>query len=179
MVEIWKDIKDYEKLYQGSNLGRIRSMWYGKVRILKPQKVKGYLQVGLHKDGRAKMLYVHRLVWEAFNGEIPEGYEINHISEDKTDNRLENLNLMTPKENINYGTGNHRRSCKLKGKKRNDVSIYLSKPILQYTLTGEFVREYSSLSECCKINGYRSCSHISECCRGKRKTYKGYIWRMK
>ena len=179
MVEIWKDIKGYEKLYQGSNLGRIRSMRYGKSRILRQHKVKGYLNVGLYKDGIAKTLLVHRLVWEAFNGEIPEEYEINHINEDKSDNRLENLNLMTPKENINWGTGNYRRSCKLKGKKRNDVSIYLSKPVLQYTLTGEFVREYSSLSECCKINGYRSCSHISECCKGKRKTYKGYIWRMK
>lgn len=52
--------------------------------------------------------YVHRLVWESFKGEIPDGMQINHLNEIKDDNRLENLNLVTPKENINYGTAHIR-----------------------------------------------------------------------
>lgn len=52
--------------------------------------------------------YVHRLVWESFRGKIPNGMQINHLNEVKDDNRLENLSLVTPKENINYGTAHIR-----------------------------------------------------------------------
>lgn len=63
----------------------------------------GYQKVTLRNDNEeAATFLVHRLVWEVFNGPIPEGMTINHISEDKTDNRLDNLELLTMKENCNY-----------------------------------------------------------------------------
>lgn len=110
MIEIWKDIPNYEGKYQVSNHGNVRSLKFQKIRNLHPGKTKiGYLSVGLCKDGVKQALYVHRLVWEAFNGPIPENMQVNHINEDKTDNRLENLNLLSPMENLNWGTAQERR----------------------------------------------------------------------
>lgn len=177
-TEIWKDIPGYEKLYQGSNLGRIRSLdrwkdsgtggYIQKGRILKPFKTKyGYLQVVLCKDGKQKALLVHRLVYEAFNGEIPEGVEVNHISEDKTDSSLGNLNLLTHKANINWGTHNKRISEKLTNGK-------LSKCVYQYTLDGVLVKIWSSTNECGR-NSFNQ-GAVCACCRGKLKQYKGFLW---
>lgn len=70
----------------------------------------GYYKIVLTKDGKKTPCRLHRLIWEAFNGPIPEGKEVNHINEVKTDNRVENLNLMTRKENINHGTCIKRRT---------------------------------------------------------------------
>ena len=162
MFEIWKSIIGYEGLYEASNFGRIRSLNYkhtGETRILKLGKsTGGYLQVNLCKNGKVKMCLIHRLVFEAFNGKIPEGYDVNHINENKTDNRLENLNLMTRKENINYGTRTER--C--------------SKPVYQYTLDGVLVHVWPSTRECDR-NGFNQ-SNVAKCCRGERKSHKGYIW---
>lgn len=86
----------------------MRSLWYGRIKVLKPAINKGYLQVELRKDGKRKGFLVHRLVVTSFIGPIPKGMEVNHINEDKRDNRLENLELVTHKENINFGTRNER-----------------------------------------------------------------------
>lgn len=66
-------------------------------KITKTHQKNGYDYVSI--DGKSKLL--HRLMWETFNGEIPEGYEIDHLNTVRTDNRLENLRLTTPKENRN------------------------------------------------------------------------------
>lgn len=168
--EIWKPVLGYINLYEVSNLGRVRSLNYnrtGKTKILKPGKNSyGYLQVQLWKDGIAKMFKVHRLVWEAFNGEIPEGMEVNHINEDKTDNRYpENLNLMSPMENCNWGT----RNQKIKEK--------LSDSVLQLTPDDELVKEWPSMNEAGR-NGF-SIGSISMCCNSKIKKYRGFKWMKK
>ena len=121
--EIWMDIKGYEGMYQVSNLGRVKSLprlvqkWDGmrmiNERILKDYINQGYHKITLSRDGKKKHFSIHRIVYENFVGEIPEGMQVNHISEDKSDNRLSNLNLMTPKENCNYGTRNERHSKKI------------------------------------------------------------------
>ena len=112
--EIWKPVRDYEGLYEVSNLGRIKSLkriikadfHFGntrtyKERILKVGNVRGYQQVNL-LDRNSKNKYVHRLVAEAFL-DNPNNYPvINHINGDKTDNRAENLEWCTQKENINH-----------------------------------------------------------------------------
>lgn len=89
-IEYWKPIPGYEGLYLVSDLGRIKSLNYrrtGKEQVLKPVKDRdGYLRIDLCNDGKVKFK-VHRLVWFAFNGPIPEGYEINHINEIPWDNR--------------------------------------------------------------------------------------------
>lgn len=166
--EIWRDIPGYEGLYQVSDLGRVKSLNYnrtGQEQILSPGKIRnGYLLVCLCKDRKRKMLYVHRLVWEAFNGPIPEGYDCNHINEEKTDCRLANLNLMTRKENINWGTRNKR------------VGKALSKIVGQYTLDGIHICTWFSTRGLERELGY-SHENISNCCNGKLKTAYGYIWK--
>lgn len=89
--------------YSATKSGKIWSNKRGK--FLAPTKKKnGYLQVNLWKNGVMETHTVHRLVYEAFNGEIPYGMQVNHINENKTDNNLENLNLMNAKENCNHGS---------------------------------------------------------------------------
>lgn len=88
---------------------------WGYTRILKPQPVaNGYLKIGLHKDNKIEQVSVHRLVALAFVPN-PEGKpEVNHINEDKTDNRACNLCWMTHEENNNWGTKNQRTAEKRK-----------------------------------------------------------------
>ena len=174
MMEIWKDIKDYEGLYQVSNLGRVKSLNYrhtGKERILKPGKaINGYLFVILCKDGKKDIFRVHRMVAETFIPNPENKPEVNHKSENKTDNRVENIEWIWHKDNCNHGTRNERVSKKLTNGK-------LSKPILQLTKSGDFIREWPSMMEC-ERNGFDQ-GGISNCCRGERKSHKGYKWKYK
>ena len=177
-VEIWKDIVGYEGLYQVSNWGRVKSLNYnktGKEKILTPLKSKnGYLSVQLCKKGKIKRYLVHRLVALAFipNDDPERKTQVNHISEfEKTNNRVENLEWMTPKENINHGTGIQRRVKKTRNGKR-------SKIVYQYLLNGEFVKEWPSVHEIKRKLGFR-CGNISNCCNGKYKTSHGFIWQYK
>ena len=159
--EIWKNIPNYEG-YQVSNLGRVKSFYGLKEKILKPKITRGYYQVHLHKNSIGKWYSIHRLVFEAFNGTIPEGLQVNHINEVKTDNKLENLNLMTAKENCNWGTRNEK----------------ISKPVLQFTLEDILIKEYPSTHQAYRETGFAN-QHISDCCNGKRKTAYGFKWKYK
>ena len=168
MKEIWKDIKGY-KNYQVSNFGKIKSKprMGSKGGLLKPfSNYKGYLLVTLFKNKQLKHYQVHRLVYEAFYGKIPFWMQVNHLNERKNDNRLENLNLMTPKQNINWGTRNER------------IKIKLSKPVLQFDLNGKFIKEWLSASEAARQLGLLQ-DKINLCCNGKRNTTGGYIWKYK
>ena len=186
--EIWRDIPEYEGLYQASNLGRIKSLQRTKQRLdgthiqnvnerilISKTGKYGYLRLLLHKNSIRKTYSVHRLVWSAFNGPIPEGMQINHINEIKTDNRLENLNLMTPKENTNWGTRNYRAG------KANSISQMHSrncKKVMQYDLQGNLVKEWFSAAEAERNTGYFS-TNITRCCRGGINSYKGFKWQYK
>lgn len=114
--EEWKPIKGYEGLYEISNFGRVKSLNYNKThrkQIMKPVKDKeNYLTIVLSNNGKIKGYKISRLVYEAFIGPIPKDYQVNHIDEDKTNNCVWNLNLMTAKENANWGTRNEK--CKIK-----------------------------------------------------------------
>ena len=173
-MEIWKDIEGYEGLYQISNFGRVRSLNYrgtGQTKVLSPgEGGRGYLLVNLCKNGKTKKYQVHRLVAEAFIPNWFDDPQVNHIDEDKTNNRVENLEWCSAKYNINYGTHNKRVFEKTTNGK-------LSKPVLQFTKTGEFVREWPSISEA-ERNGFNN-GHIASCCRGERQTHKGYVWKYK
>ena len=176
--EVWRDIPNYEG-YQVSNLGRVKSLERidalgrrVKEKILKPIITRnGYYLTGLYKNSVKKKYYVHRLVWIAFNGQIPEGYEVNHINEVKADNRLSNLNLMTHKENMNYGSRTERSAKK-------QINGKLSKVVLQFTLDNILVKEYQSAHQVERELGFNR-GNICSCCNGKLKTAHGFIWRYK
>ena len=102
MKEIWKDIKGYEGMYQVSNLGRVRSLKYGKYKILKGSKTNGYLQVRLSKNGYQTTYRIHRLVAETFIDKIEGKNCVDHINGIRDDNRSENLRWCTVKENSNF-----------------------------------------------------------------------------
>ena len=109
-MEEFKDIEGYEGLYQISDYGNVKSLsrlikrplgnnYVSDERIMKPQKtLKGYLSVNLYKNGLNKRFYVHRLVANAFIGKI-DGLTIDHINNDKSDNKVSNLSIMTQNEN--------------------------------------------------------------------------------
>lgn len=179
----WKDIEGYEGLYQVSDEGQVISLVidsHRRGRILKPMKThKGYLNVDLvDKDGVKKSFRIHRLVAQAFLPNPLNLPQVNHKNEDKTDNRVENLEWCDQSYNINYGTRNERASNKNREKQLNDKNR--SKPVLQYSLDGTFIQEFPSTHEVKRQLGYNR-GHISECCRGntRLRTYKGFIWKFK
>ena len=107
--ENWKEIKEFGGNYSVSSEGRVRSNGLlkgknSKIRILKTEmSKKGYLRVGLVKDGKQKKYLVHRLVAIAFLDNPNNLPEVNHRNEIKTDNRVENLEWMSRRDNMNYG----------------------------------------------------------------------------
>lgn len=115
--ECWKSVPGYEN-YEVSDLGNVRSLDYnhtGEVKAMKPESTKqGYLRVALSKNGKTKRFSVHTLVITTFRGPIPPGMQVNHINENKKDNRLVNLEIVTAKQNSNHGTRNERVAKALK-----------------------------------------------------------------
>ena len=108
--EIWKTVSGYEGIYQISSYGRILSLSRkvkannGYVKqlnetIKKPRYRKGYLAVDLHKNGKVKTFYVHRLVAEAFLSPFTDKKVINHINGNKMDNYYRNLEWSTYRDN--------------------------------------------------------------------------------
>ena len=158
----------YDK-YEVYEDGRIWSYWTNK--FLKPGTNKfGYQMVTLvDNEGQKKRYQVHRIVYETFSGSpIPEGLQVNHIDECKTNNNITNLNLMTCKENNNYGS---RTARAIKSLTNN---LKLSKSVGAFK-NGELVFVFHSTKEA-QRNGFKSGS-ISNCCRGKRKTHRGFTWK--
>lgn len=182
-MELWRTIKNYPK-YMVSSLGKVKSFWHGKEKIIKPCKGPyGYLHVGLTNEYGHKTYRINRLVAEAFLPNENNYPIVNHKNENITDNTVfineddtidfekSNLEWCTYKYNSNYGSRNKKISDKLKNGS-------CSKVIKQYTLDGEFIREWPSLMEIKRILGL-SPSVIQKCCSNKycNKTYKGYIWK--
>ena len=163
MDEIWCDIEGYEGLYQISNKGRVKSLYKGSERILKPRdNGRGYLRVQLTKENTSKHIRVHRLVAIAFVSNPHNLPEVNHKDENKKNNCVENLEWCDRRYNVNYGTRNER----------------LSRKILQYSKSGEFIREWTGAHEVERILGI-SHQNITQCCKGKRKSAGSFIWRYK
>ena len=181
-METWKDVRGYEGLYQVSDLGRIRSL--GRVvnaknnsqgrkkeRILTQEITEfGYCRVRLFdSEGKSKHYMVHRLVVQEFIGN-PEGFQINHMNEIKTDNRVINLEIVTSKQNCNYGTRNERLS-----QNHLESERISRRGVIQKDLNGNIIDRFSSRLEAERKTGFKN-QDIARCCNGKRKTHKGFIW---
>lgn len=145
-----KDVVGYEGLYAVTSCGKVYS--YKSKKFLKPgTNHKGYLYVVLSKDGKVKNYSLHRLVAEAYLPNPNNLTEVDHIDNDKMHNYLNNLQWITHKDNVR--------------KSRN-------KPILQYDLDGNFIREWSSANDVGKeVQG-----NIVNCLKGRYKMAYGYKW---
>ena len=211
MKEIWKAVLGYEGLYEVSDIGRVRSLNYhreGKVKNLKNVKDNnGYEVVGLCRYGRQKLFKVHRLVWEAFVGQIPDELQIDHINTVRDDNRLSNLRVVTPKENNanpitaernrkairevvkhrskntqwleNLREGVKRRSQDVKWLEANRESTRKSrnKTVLQLDKTTGEVIREWECARDVERELGFNHSNIAACCQGKRNSAGGYRWR--
>ncbi len=116
MEEIWKEICGYEGYYKISNLGNVASIdritsnkKKRKGQALIPQLVAGYLTAHLCKSNRGKICKIHRLVAVMFIPNPENKPQVNHINCIKTDNRLENLEWATAKENVVHSVQNNLR----------------------------------------------------------------------
>lgn len=137
----------------------------------------GYWKTSLvSDDGNIWKTNLHRIIYTACYGDIPNDLQVNHIDEDKSNNSIFNLNLMTCKENVNWGRHNEKMATTLLGNvnKKGKYNNSSSKAVGAYK-DGKLVMTFPSTREAHR-NGYLS-SCISCCCRGKLKLYKGFEWK--
>lgn len=173
MSEIWKDIQNYNGLYQISNLGKIRNK-SNKIMHTKPSK-DGYVRILLCKDGKYKSHYVHILVAKAFIPNPTNKAEVNHIDANKSNNCVSNLEWVTRSENHYHAVKMGLKPiCPTIGKFGKDNPT--SKPVYQYSLDGSFIKKWDCRSDAAIFYNCNPNS-ISRCIYGYRKTCKGYIWK--
>lgn len=167
-IEIWKDIKGYERLYQVSNLGKIKSLKRNKEKLLKHGiNNKGYQVVNLYKNNKGITKKVHRLVAEAFIPN-PNNYPIvNHIDENKQNNNIFNLEWCTNEYNLNYGNAKEHRIIASKSKMI---------PIIQLDMNNNIIAKYDSIREASRKTNINRWD-ISNCLKRKQKSTKKFIWR--
>lgn len=180
MKEIWKDIPNYEGLYQISNFGNVKSLKRKvknkngyrdiKEKILHNYINKnGYYAVTLRKNCNIEVKLIHRLIAEMFIPN-PNNYPcINHKDGNKSNNSINNLEWCSysynTKEAFRLGLNKH-------------IDFKEKKKISQYDLEGNFIKEWKSIYNASKITGIaRSC--ISKVCNHNRYSAGGYLWRFK
>ena len=172
-MEIYKTIKGFDN-YLISNLGNIKSKSFnhtGEEKRIKPfLNNSGYLQARLWKDGKLHYPLIHRLVAEAF---IPNPEDlpcINHIDEDKTNNKVENLEWCSREYNMRYGTAKARIAEKRGHDKRNE-----GRPVVQIGDNGEVLNTFKSIASASRETGTARTS-IWGCCNGAHIKANGSRW---
>ena len=189
MEEIWKSVPDYE-WYQVSNMGRVRSIdrefvnsigrrCFLKGVMIKPKISKGYYRLGIRQKGEKKMVNVHRLVALAF---IPNPFKyatVNHINGDKLDNRVENLEWCSAKENILHAYKNNlngyveKSNAKLR--KINEINSY---KLIEVTSPNGVIFKFNSTKEASEYFGVKIITINEALIKAPHRafgyTYKGY-----
>ena len=168
MEEKWAVIPGYEGKYEVSNLGRVKrkirsKKGYREIINYGTRHHSKHLLVTLYKGGTKQTIFVHRLVALAFIPNPNNLPMINHIDEDGTNNRADNLEWCDAKYNTNYGTGIKRRSEKLK------------RAVCCYLPDGSFVKTYESMKDAVTEEGL-DISALCGCCAGKFASCSGKIW---
>lgn len=169
--EIWKDIPNYEGMYQISNLGNVKSIYKnGNTKILTGGIKKGYRQVILVKNKKRKYASVHRLVAETFIPNPNNLPQVNHKDGNKSNNNVDNLEWCTQSENQIHAYKNGLQKplyAKINPK---------AKKVKQYDLKNNLINCYNGIKEASRINNINP-RDITKCCKYKRKQVGGYIWR--
>lgn len=184
-MEVWKDIKHFEGLYQVSNLGNVKRLsriinyCTGRSEVLKERLLKPALRSNdnrrryyffvASKNGKRYNLPVHREVAKSFIPNPDNKPEVNHIDGNKLNNHVENLEWVTGEENIRHALkhGLHKR-----GKNH-----YKSRPVLMINKKGKIVKEFDCMMDVKKF-GF-SQGNVGMCCKGKRNVHKNYYWKYK
>lgn len=185
-MEEWREISGYEGKYAISNKGNVKSLNYrmsNKEKILKPLKSgKGYLMVGLCKNGKMEWAKIHRLVALLFIPNPNHKPQVNHINGDKNDNNVDNLEWCSNSENqihayknkLKYGSvkqgkwlGETQRENLIKRNKEK------AKPIEATNIENGEMIIFKSAAEAEQVLGIHH-SSIAKVCRGKQKIAKGY-----
>lgn len=178
--EEWLDIDGYVGLYQVSNLGRVRSLdrvvkyisygksvsYFKKGRVLRPIAIGEYEGIQLSVDGVKEKEYIHRLVLKTFSPSDIWDETVNHIDGDKSNNKLNNLEWATQKENNLHSrrvlkNGVFREVVRIDPKDTTKIKIYSTIREAQKDLG--LKKQDSNISKYCKMANHR--------------TYKGYMWR--
>ena len=188
-MEIWKDILGHEGVYQISNQGRVKSLErkqtdskgrvvHYKEKMLKPRpNSNGYLRVTLKTNGASERWFVHRLVAIHFvQNTNPTIYTVvNHLDSNYLNNRYDNLEWTTVRGNLQHAHQNGRmqRTSEWLMHLREAKEKIGSPVIGMNQKTGEIVC-FICLNDCEKAGFQPSC--VCNCCKGKRKTHKGFKW---
>lgn len=186
--EVWKDIDGYEGVYMISNHGRIRSMRRVATsisstlgvrnrtvsdRILKQGNTRRYKSIKIRYNGVNDFFLIHRLVGIAFVPNPDNLNEIDHIDGNPENNYFENIRWVTHRENMrNEITRNKIKQTSIISKAHTKI------PVLQFTVSGDFVAEYDSTKTASEITGVRR-SSICSARFGIYKTAGGYVWKTK
>lgn len=184
--EIWKDIPDFEGLYQVSNMGRVKSLDRHVVykrpqdnadrhrffpsTILKASTYGNYLICHVGVNRKVKAIKYHRLVCSVFNPNPNKLPEVNHLNEIKTDNRAENLEWCTRLRNARWGTAIQRKAIALTN--RTDIS----KVVFQFSLDGVYIAKYPSATEAERQTGVKTTNILSACYDKRNSSAGGYLW---
>lgn len=177
-IEKWKSVLGYAN-YEISASGKVRNIKKGTLRKTHKDK-DGYYNVILFKDGKPYNCKIHRLVAEAFIPNPDNKPCVNHINTIRDDNRVENLEWCTIKENNNNPLTRTHLSKSLEGEKcywygKTGCNHNRSKTVIQFDLDGNMLKVWGSGCEVAKEMKLHSDS-ISRCCIGKLKTTGGYRW---
>lgn len=181
-MEIWKEVVGYEGIYEVSNMGRVKVLeknivsnlkhntgYYKKYeKILKQRKdINGYNKVGLTKDMKQKGMLIHRIVSIAFLSNPLNKRTVNHKNGIKTDNRVENLEWATYKENIQHYHDN------------NKINYYNQKKVHMYDINNNYIKTFNTIMEAEKETGVNHSGIVSVCSEKypNRKTAGGYKWK--
>lgn len=189
---MWKVIPDTDNLYFANEDGEIMSssrprliISHGKKRyyqrngkiLKKAINPYGYYCVTIkYLNGTQKVMGVHQLIAKTFIPNPDNKPQVNHIDGNKLNNKINNLEWCTVKENIQhaYKIGLNKGGKPWLGKfgKEHNRSI----PVIAYNLDGTIYKEYDNITEAAKDLKMKSSTHISACIKGKRKTAGGFIW---
>ena len=188
-MEKWKDVVGYEGIYQVSNLGNIKSLdrvvelksknqftGFTTLRLTKGKNIskvvntKGYYQIALYKNGVMKNKLLHRLIAEAFIPNPENKPTVNHIDGNKLNDNLENLEWATSKEQTQHAIKKLNfksvisKQCRDRQKELHQRKVRRSDGVI-----------FNSIKEASMGNDLVR-RHISEVCKGKRKSTGGYSW---
>ena len=187
--EIWKPVRDYEGLYEVSNLGRVKSLskfhctsknhsslgYWSKEKILKPQiDINGYKYVRLYNGDKWKYFKVHYLVAKTFIPNVNNEPTVDHIDRNKQNNEVSNLRWASYVEQANNkDKTNIIKKMKKFGKKKYPNR---AEKIKQFNKNNEYIKTFNSSREASRLLNISETS-ISNCVNGYSKTAGGFIWK--